>query len=170
MAKTGRPNLPWGKNKSRDPNRRKITEMPKNILKGLTEEEKNKYRSDKHKEYLEKTKDDDKRLEYLKESPILLSRSTEPYDEFLKRVKKKNSDRLTEILNDSELMWRVFADRDDLTTKQKDVMMNKNKERKKYITNDEVAQLENYIYGSGKEPKWKDEEENEEYHNPYDEA
>jgi hypothetical protein len=169
MGKVGRPaKNSWGKNKSRDPNRRKIMNMPnKNILKGLTEDEKKAYRKDQHKEYLQRLKEKEQSLEYLKEPTTLLKYDTEPYNEFLKRVRKKNSDRLTEILNDPELMWEIFADRDDIRTVEIAVLREKKRENKEYISDAEVQKVMERIYG-GYSGQVIEEEEESEYRNPYE--
>jgi hypothetical protein len=168
MAKKGRPfENGWGKNKSRDPNRRRI--QTKTDLSGLTAEEKKAHIKAESKKYTQRIKEEEKRLEYLKEPAILLTRDSEPYDVFLKRVKKKNSDRLTEILNDPELVWKIFADRDDITTVELYELREKKKEKKKYITNNEIDEIMNEIYGGIKRKKVYEEDE-EEYHNPYEQS
>lgn len=156
------------KNKSRDPNRRKICKSPAN-LKGLTEEEKHLHKRKQQMENYWKVRDDEKRLEHLKEPPTLLKRDSEPYDVFLKRVREKNRKRLDEILADPELMWRIFADRDDMRTVEAKELREKAKENKKYITDKEIDAVMNEIYGGIKRVKVDEEEDDDfEFKNPYE--
>jgi hypothetical protein len=168
MAKMGRPkeNL-WGKNKSRDPNRRRIVETQSRNLKGLSKEEIDKYKSEQHKEYLERVKEYEKGLEYLKEPPTSLRVSGEKWEDYYPKIKEKNKRRLDEILSDEEIMWRVFADRDDITTKQMNELLDKKREKKTYISDKEVDEVMNEIWGGIKRIHKEEEEENSEFKNPY---
>jgi len=155
------------RHKKRDPNRKPITK-PAVSLKGLTEEQKREHIKALSKEYTNRRNEEEKALEYLKEPPILLNRDGEPYDDFIKRVREKNKRRLDEILNDPEAMWRIFADRDDIRTIEVAMLREKAKQNKSYITDKEVDEVMNEIYGGIKRKKKYEDEEDEEYTNPYE--
>lgn len=157
------------KNKSRDPNRRKISKTPAN-LKGLTEEEKYLHKRKQQMENYWKVKEHEKSLEKYKEPSILWSKGPETFEEFRKRVNENNKRRLDEIFADAELMWRIFADRDDMGTVQAHMLREKAKEKKKYVTDKDVDEVMNEIYGGvpRKKKRYDDEDEDTEYENPYE--
>lgn len=166
MAKMGRPRGSlYGRNKSRDPNRRKIMEKAPS-LSHLTAEERLEYKAKQRKEYYKKLKSEDERLGYLQEG-IERLKTDEEKNEFRAYINKKNKKRLEEILSDSELMWQIFADREDITTVEVKMIREKNKENKDYVTDKEVDEAMNRIYG-GYAPQII-EEEDREWKNPYGE-
>ena len=79
---------------------------------------------------------DEERLGYLREPSTKLRVNEYPH-EYLQYLRKKNADRLDEILNDAEAMERIFADRDDIPTIQKNAQRHKN-----YYSAKEIAEME----------------------------
>jgi len=155
--------------KRNNPDRRKITEKGESLA-HLTPEERKQHTKDWQAKYALKIKDDEKRLEAYRE-PITLLKTMKEKDEFRKYINEKNKKRLTEILNDSELMWQIFADRVDITAGEIKEMRQKKKEKKGYVTDKEVEKAMEAIYGGYKLKGTilgdDEEDEDEDYVNPY---
>ncbi len=114
--------------KRNNPERRKITEKGVSLA-GFTDEQKKQHLLDWQAQYTIKKRDEEKRLEPYRE-PITLLKTMKERDEFRKYVNIKNKQRLTEILNDSELMWKIFADRIDVGTGEVKEMQRKAKKKR----------------------------------------
>ena len=84
----------------------------------------------------EKYHNDEERLGYLRE-PSTKLKVNEYWDNYIQYLREKNRMRLDEILNDAEAMERIFADRDDIPTIQKNAQRHKN-----YYSAKEIAEME----------------------------
>jgi hypothetical protein len=80
--------------------------------------------------------DDEERIGHLREEGRVFKVDEDPA-EFLIYVREKNKKRLDEILNDSEMMEYIFADRNDLSEIQRNAQRHKN-----YYTAKEIAEME----------------------------
>ena len=163
MAKTGRPRkYEFGRNKSRDPNRRKMREIVR--TKDMSVEEREAHTKGKYQKYLKAEAEKHKRLGERREGAVRITTKRE-YKEFRAYINKLNKERLDEILNDSEKMWEIFGDRDDITGSQLDEMRAKKKQNKEYISDAEVQKTMEIIYGGYAGQIL---EEDKEYKNPYE--
>ena len=86
--------------------------------------------------YREKYNRDEERLGHLREAGKGFSVKEDP-NEWMKYIRNKNKERLDIILNDVELMERVFSDRDDISDLQKAAQR-----QKKYLSVKEIAEIE----------------------------
>ena len=86
--------------------------------------------------YREKYHLDEERLGHLRESGKGFAINEDP-NEWMKYIRNKNRERLDIILNDVELMERVFSDRDDISDLQKAAQR-----QKTYLSAKEIAEIE----------------------------
>jgi hypothetical protein len=86
--------------------------------------------------YKIKYHDDEERIGHLREEGRVFKVDEDPA-EFLIYVREKNKKRLDEILNDSEMMEYIFADRNDLSEIQRNAQRQKN-----YYTSKEIKEME----------------------------
>ena len=86
--------------------------------------------------YREKYHLDEERLGYLREAGKGFDINEDP-NEWMKYIRNKNRERLDIILNDVELMERVFSDRDDISDLQKAAQR-----QKTYLSAKEIAEIE----------------------------
>jgi hypothetical protein len=86
--------------------------------------------------YKVKYHDDEERLGYLREAGKGFGINEDP-NEWMKYIRNKNRERLDIILNDVELMERVFSDRDDISDLQRAAQR-----QKKYYSEKEIREME----------------------------
>jgi len=86
--------------------------------------------------YKVKYHNDEERLGYLRESSLKFALNEDPRD-FLIYIREKNRKRLDEILNDTEALERIFADRDDIPELQRNAQRHK-----KYYSEKEIKEME----------------------------
>jgi hypothetical protein len=86
--------------------------------------------------YREKYHLDEERLGHLREAGKGFAINEDP-NEWMKYIRNKNKERLDIILNDAELMERVFSDRDDISDLQKAAQR-----QKTYMSAKEIAEIE----------------------------
>jgi hypothetical protein len=79
---------------------------------------------------------DEERLGYLREPGKGFKLEDNP-TEWMKYIREKNKSRLDEILNDSEAVERIFADRDDISDLQRNAQR-----QKKYLSAKEIKEIE----------------------------
>jgi hypothetical protein len=87
----------------------------------------------------EKYHTDEERLGYLREDGKVFKVHEDPI-QWMKYIREKNRNRLDEILNDSEAMERIFADRDDIPDLQK-----QQQRQKKYMSEKEIKEIETQL-------------------------
>lgn len=163
----GRPRkYPYLQNK-RDPNRKKMREIMD--LSGWTKEQKEARRLELALAFSKKEGEKQRRLRPIRESDMRL-KSKKEKDEFRKYINPLNKQRLDAILNDEEKMWEIFGDRGDFTTAEINEMRKENREKNKgnWISDKEIEEAMNRIYG-GYGGGIEEDEEDGEYHNPYGE-
>jgi hypothetical protein len=86
--------------------------------------------------YREKYHKDEERLGYLREDGKVFKVHEDP-TQFMIYIREKNRKRLDDILNDSEAMERIFADRDDISDLQRSA-----KRQKNYFSEKEIREME----------------------------
>ena len=79
---------------------------------------------------------DEERLGFLREDGKALKHNEDPI-EWMKYIREKNKSRLDAILNDSEAMERIFADRNDISDVQRSAQRQKN-----YYSEKEIKEME----------------------------
>ena len=86
--------------------------------------------------YRQRYHEDEERLGYLREDGKVFKVEEDPA-KFMIYIREKNRKRLDDILNDSEAMERIFADRNDISDLQRAAQR-----EKKYFSEKEIKEME----------------------------
>lgn len=164
-SRMGRPRKYFMDN-SKDPDRRKMREMAD--LSGWTKEQKDDRRRQRAALASKLAGEKQRELRPIRQSDARL-KSEKEKREFRKWINVINKERLDNILKDPDKMWEIFGSRGDWTTKEIKEFKAEKRSVGEWVSDKDVQNAMDRIYG-GKNIPYEDEEENsDEYENPYGE-
>lgn len=164
-SRMGRPRKYFMDN-SKDPDRRKMREIKD--LSGWTKEQKDERRRERAALASKLAGEKQRELKPIRQSDARLKTEKEKI-EFRKWINVINKERLDNILKDPDKMWEIFGSRGDWSTKEIKEFKAEKRSVGEWVTDKDVQNAMERIYG-GKNIPYEDEEENsDEYENPYGE-